>query len=462
MKKIKALLAVIAITVAAALILPAGAVQAASVSASFTKTSPDGDVRVEDMVKLELSLSADEEIGAVEAYIAYNSDVFEYISGPDCVLGGEGLLRVTDSGTSSYSTKRNYLLYFRASAVGDCKFSIRNNPEVYDANEGNAMSVSSQPLTLSVLAGTTASSDATLAQLKVGSAVLTPSFDPLIKDYNVRVENSLIKLAVSAVPNDPLASVTVEGADNLKEGSNRITVQVTAPDGTENKYVIYCVREEAPADEEKPAEEDTQEKQEDTDKNTKEASSDRHEQAFYITERDNRIMLIADTEYEMMESDAGIKIPNGFYKTSILISGYTVVAYSPVPDGTPEYLLVILKKDGSAPGLYVYDRMEKTIQRYGLMTSGEQAQDDESADEEAEKEVRDQEAYEKTINTLSTVIAVLSGVCMLLLIITIRLVFRRKGTAGRRGSSSETHESPRRGRSSRTSRNSSAEKRRRS
>ncbi len=461
MKKIKILLVVIAAMAGASILMPAEGAKAASVSALFTKTSPDGDIRVEDMVKLELSLTADEEIGAVEAYISYNSDVFEYISGPDCVLGGEGLLRITDSGTSTYSTKRNYLLYFSASAVGDSKFSIRNNPEIYDANEGNAMSVSSQPLTLSVLAGTTASSDATLAQLKVGSAVLTPSFDPLIKDYSVRVENSLIKLAVSAVPNDPLASVTVEGADNLKEGSNRITVQVTAPDGTENKYVIYCVREEAPADEEKAGQEDADDTKEASETKTKE-TSDGHTQAFYVTERDDRIMLIADTEYEMMESDAGIKIPDGFYRTSILVSGYTVAAYSPVPDGTPEYLLLILKKDGSAPGLYVYDRIEKTIQRYGLMTEGEQAEPAGTVDEDAEKDAPDEEAYEKTVNTLSTVIAVLSGVCMLLLIITIRLVFRRKGTAGRRESSSERRESPRRGRSSRTSRESSAEKRRRS
>ncbi|MBQ6090063.1 MAG: cadherin-like beta sandwich domain-containing protein [Lachnospiraceae bacterium] len=424
MKKIKALLALGIICAAMAVLVPSQHAQAASVTAEFTKVAPDSDVRVEDMVKLELRLNADVEIGAVELYISYNSDIFEYMMGPDCVLGGEGVLRISDSGTSTYSTKRNYLLYFQATAMGESKFSVRNNPEIYDANDEEAMSVSSQPLTISVLAGTTASSDATLSALKVGSAVLTPSFDPQIKDYNVRVENAFDKLAVSAVANDPLASVTVEGADDLKVGSNRITVVVSAPDGTENKYVIYCVREEAPEEEktEEPAE---QEKEPEPAKKSDPAPG-KHEQAFYVTQQDDRIMLIADTQYEMMSSDEGVKIPDGFYRTSILISGYTVAAFSPVPDGTPEYLLLILRKEGSEPGLYVYDRIEKTLQRYGI-TAGADTTVTEKDDKDKDEELPDKEAYDKTINTLTTVIAVLSGVCMLLIIIVIRIIFRRRG-----------------------------------
>ena len=424
MNKIKALLALGFICAVMAVFAPSHEAQAASVTAEFNKVAPDSDVMVEDMVKLELRLNADVEIGAVELYISYNSDIFEYMMGPDCVLGGEGVLRISDSGTSTYSTKRNYLLYFQATAMGESKFSVRNNPEIYDANEEEAMSVSSQPLTISVLAGTTASSDATLSALKVGSAVLTPSFDPQIKDYNVRVENAFDKLAVSAVANDPLASVTVEGADDLKVGSNRITVVVSAPDGTENKYVIYCVREEAPEEEKTEEPEESEKEPEKTSES--EAAPGKHEQAFYVTQQDDKIMLIADTQYEMMSSDEGVKIPDGFYRTSILISGYTVAAFSPVPDGTPEYLLLILRKEGSEPGLYIYDRIEKTLQRYGL-TAGEETpvQEEDKADKDGE--IPDKEAYDKTINTLTTVIAVLSGVCMLLIIIVIRIIFRRRG-----------------------------------
>ena len=438
MKKIKALLALGIICAAMAVLTPSQHAQAASVTAEFTKVAPDSDVRVEDMVKLELRLNADVEIGAVELYISYNSDIFEYMMGPDCVLGGEGVLRISDSGTSTYSTKRNYLLYFQATAMGESKFSVRNNPEIYDANDEEAMSVSSQPLTISVLAGTTASSDATLSALKVGSAVLTPSFDPQIKDYNVRVENAFDKLAVSAVANDPLASVTVEGADDLKVGSNRITVVVSAPDGTENKYVIYCVREEA-SEEEKTEEPAEPEKDPEPAKKSDPAPG-KHEQAFYVTQQDDRIMLIADTQYEMMSSDEGVKIPDGFYKTSILISGYTVVAFSPVPDGTPEYLLLILRKEGSEPGLYVYDRIEKTLQRYGI-TAGADTTVTEKDDKDKDEELPDKEAYDKTINTLTTVIAVLSGVCMLLIIIVIRIIFRRRGRSSNKREKSSSSRS---------------------
>ncbi|MCR5520831.1 MAG: cadherin-like beta sandwich domain-containing protein [Lachnospiraceae bacterium] len=440
MRKIKALFAVV-ITAVAVGLLPSGQAQAASVSAEFEKVSPTSDIRVEDMVKLELNLSADTEIGAVEAYISYNSDIFEYIMGPDCILGGEGILRISDSGTSTYSKKRNYLLYFQATAMGEGQFSIRNNPEIYDAVEEEAMSVSSQPLTLTVFAGTTASSDATLSELKVSSTVLSPSFDPQIKDYNVHVENSITKLAISAVANDPLASVRVEGADGLKVGSNRITIDVTAPDGTENKYVVYCVRDEAPEEEDGQeavdGEPETERKQP-----VKEEPAD-HEQAFYVIQKDDRIMLIADTQYQMMETDAGVKIPEGFYKTSILISGYTVTAFSPVAEGTPEYLLLILRKEGSEPGLYIYDRIEKTVQRYGLATDKAPAEHAEEKKENSE-EIPDPEAYEKTVSTLTTVIAVLSGVCMLLLIIVIRLVFRGRGTSRKKSSETPKRDTKRR------------------
>ena len=128
----------------------------------------------------------------------------------------------------------------------------------------------------------------------------------------------------------------------------------------------------------------------------------------------------------MMSSDEGVKIPDGFYRTSILISGYTVAAFSPVPDGTPEYLLLILRKEGSEPGLYVYDRIEKTLQRYGI-TAGADTTVTEKDDKDKDEELPDKEAYDKTINTLTTVIAVLSGVCMLLIIIVIRIIFRRRG-----------------------------------
>ncbi|MCR5828979.1 MAG: cadherin-like beta sandwich domain-containing protein [Lachnospiraceae bacterium] len=433
MKKIKTLFAVMLLMIGTVVVFPSLNARAASASTVFTKVAPDSDIRVEDMVKIELSMNGEVEIGAVESYISYNSDVFEYISGPDCVLGGEGVLRISDPGTSAYSTVRKYLLYFKAVAMGESEFSIRNNPEIYDANEGDAMSVSSQPLKLTVLAGTTASSDASLASLKVGSAVLSPSFDPLIKDYNVHVENSIEKLAVSAVANDPLAYVTVEGADSLKVGSNRITIDVSAPDGTENKYVIYCVRDEATS-EEKEKEEAVEEKDTKAEENkeTRDQSKE-HEQAFYVTEQGGKITLIADTQYEIMEAVENVTVPDNFYRTSILVSGYTIPAFSPVPQGTPEYLLIILRKEGSDPGLYVYDRIEKTIQRYGLTDRYEsQEKTEEKEKDEVDPEV--EAAHKKTIGTLTTVIAVLSGVCMLLILLIIRIVLRRRGSGSREGS----------------------------
>lgn len=405
-------------------LLPATGVHAASVSASFDIVSKNTEIAVEDMIKVELNLSADVEIGAIEAYISYDSNLLEYIAGPDCILGGEGVLRISDSGTDTYSSERTYLLYFSALSKGEAKLSIRDNPEIYDANESNLMSVSSQPLKFEIKSGTKVSDDATLASLKVGDATLTPSFDPAVKDYTVKVKSDVVKLAISAEPSDELASVRIEGNDSLEAGQNRITINVTAADGTENKYVLYAVKEEAARAEEQQQEDNTDEKTatgQDSQGSFEPVDTGEHRQAFYVEERDSQVVLIADTEYAVCGDAGQVTVPDGFVQTSVLISGYTLTAFMPESERVSEYLLLVLQKEGSEPGLYCYDRIEKTIQRYDIIKGASQAGETALTAQEAQ-ELTD--GYEKSLNNLTLVIAIVCAIAMALLIVVIRLIFK--------------------------------------
>lgn len=87
------------------------------------------------------------------------------------------------------------------------------------------------------------SDDVKLSDLKVDGDTIT-GFDPDVSSYDYgTIPNDKTSLEVTGTPEDPNATVTVEGNDNLQVGENTITVTVKAQDGTEGTYTITVTRE---------------------------------------------------------------------------------------------------------------------------------------------------------------------------------------------------------------------------
>ncbi|MBR5968634.1 MAG: cadherin-like beta sandwich domain-containing protein, partial [Lachnospiraceae bacterium] len=214
---------------------------AASAAIAFEKDLET--VRVDDVVTVTLKLTADAIIGTFEGYISYNSDVLDFVTGPETIVGGEGILKINDSDPDARFNERSYLIFFKATGIGSCDIKMRGNPEIYQAETDFPMSVSSSPLTIDVLASQKASSDASLAAMKISPGTLTPGFSPEIFEYSVTVPFETTTLLVSAVTSDAKANVKIEGNDELDVGQNRVLLLVTAEDGSMNKYVIYAARE---------------------------------------------------------------------------------------------------------------------------------------------------------------------------------------------------------------------------
>jgi formylglycine-generating enzyme required for sulfatase activity len=94
--------------------------------------------------------------------------------------------------------------------------------------------------------------ESTLAGLELNSGSLSPSFAASIMDYSVSVMNSTNSIKLTLTVSDAIAKVKVNGGDvvsgavsaaiPLNVGSNTITVQVTAPDGTFNSYTVVVTR----------------------------------------------------------------------------------------------------------------------------------------------------------------------------------------------------------------------------
>ena len=94
----------------------------------------------------------------------------------------------------------------------------------------------------------TLSSDAPLSALTLSQGSLSPSFTSGTLAYTASVSNSVSSLVVTPTVNDANATATVNGASpatpvTLTVGSNTVTVQVTAQDGTTTQnYTVTVTR----------------------------------------------------------------------------------------------------------------------------------------------------------------------------------------------------------------------------
>jgi len=91
--------------------------------------------------------------------------------------------------------------------------------------------------------------NANLSDLTIDNAALKPSFSKYITNYSSRVVSTIENIEVAAAAEFPSATVTINGQDSpsiiaLKEGTNRITIQVISHDGSTIKdYEMEVYRE---------------------------------------------------------------------------------------------------------------------------------------------------------------------------------------------------------------------------
>lgn len=409
------------------LLLPNVEVKAASVGITFDLGGEA--IKTEDSFSVSILLSSEEPIGNFEGYITYNSDILTYVDGPSCVTGGSGILKISDQVLSSSSNQRKYVLQFEASGRGYCEFGLGNDAEVYDADNISRLPVSSTVLGFEVGASEGASADAGLSSLKISPGTLEPEFSPNVKEYNTTID--VDKLIVSAIPESPEASVTVTGNADLSFGQNRVVILVTAEDGSEQKYIIYAVREEvkiteavSPQATVRPDLTPTQEPK----KVSEEGVSHSFPQAFEAYEEDGNVLIQGGFRYQVLEENDKLQLPSGYEKTSLKINGISVTAYAPEQHQESEFFLMLLQREGSEAGIYRYDRTEKTIQRF----SGNGSSQNNNSQETSTSDVTVKAAadYEQNISTLSIIVAVLCGVCAILTIGLIRYYMKAKGLQG--------------------------------
>ena len=79
--------------------------------------------------------------------------------------------------------------------------------------------------------------------LAIKDELISPPFDSSITNYKVEISNNITSLNVLAIPENEESKVIIQGKENLKIGSNLITVKLTAPNVfTKKEYKIDVIR----------------------------------------------------------------------------------------------------------------------------------------------------------------------------------------------------------------------------
>lgn len=75
---------------------------------------------------------------------------------------------------------------------------------------------------------------------------LDTEFHKNVTEYEAAsfIASNIDSINIEAIPENPDASVSIRGANNLKEGLNRISIAVTAPSGSTMNYRIYVEKDE--------------------------------------------------------------------------------------------------------------------------------------------------------------------------------------------------------------------------
>jgi len=378
-------------------------VKAASVNIDIT--ADKNPVTVGDTVYVYLNISSDTMFGDVEANLVYNEEILEYKGGVSFITGSSGFLRISDINISEGAKSRKYALEFKALKVGTCEIDFTGSIMVYDYESGLPMPVSSNILELEVIPQQTASDNANLFSLKISPGELNPPFDKEVYSYSANVGYDTEKLIVVALPEDERTEIRITGNDLLEEGENKVVVTVIAESGKKKEYTINVTKESAPIDEH----------------DTNPIIPDDRHGTFELVRIDNEIFAVYEGKYKLIEPGENVKIPEGYKKTRTIISGISIEVYAPEQIDS-DFLLIYAENELGEANFYRYDKVERTLQRY----VDEQVPTYEPVETEEEEAMTSYE-YRSNLNKAAIIIALLSTVCVLLMILSISLYVKLRG-----------------------------------
>ena len=398
-------------------VVPVKSVEAAS--ATITLTTDNEEIHAGDTVEVKLTIRADAAIGDFEAFLSYDDTIFEFYSAASCITGGAGFLKVSDIGASPSAQERTYRIWFKALTQGNCEVALYDRPVVYCYTDGTEMSVTGVNKIFSVLPSFLASDNNYLSALYVvdnqpKTVELSPAFSREVQTYHGEVPFEATMLIVSAIAEDSLANVKVEGGKNLEVGSNEIQISVIAENGFRQIYTIYINRAEY--------QESSAAESEENSADTSKIPEGIYNPGIVFEAKEEQVLVTEYHTYTVCDKPENLSLPDGYVPISLVINDIQTTAYTRQGANSEEFLLLVLKNDAGEVNWYRYDKTEQTLQRVNeeeyVIT-----QVIESNDESLKAAIAE---YQMSQFMLTFAVALLIGICLLLLGVILWLCIQRK------------------------------------
>ena len=116
----------------------------------------------------------------------------------------------------------------------------------YAADTDDEISVASGDLEMRIMNKREASSDSSLANLKVAGGKLVPQFSKSVLDYTVNVGEDVDNITIGVDTSDANSGYSFirDYSDKLRTGKNKIEIVVKAEDGSKTTYTITVIKAE--------------------------------------------------------------------------------------------------------------------------------------------------------------------------------------------------------------------------
>ncbi len=455
-------------------------------TASVTIAVSASSIQVGDSVTVSVRVSSGNTIGSYSMAVTYDSSVLEYTGGSG--NGGGGTVLIAGYGDGS-ATSLSASLTFRAIANGSTTVTTSGG-EAYGWDE-STLDISHAGATIRVVApaasttaasgdnqssdasGTTASSnvDTTLKSLEISPGTLEPSFSSTVTSYTVSLPEDTTSIIVSAVANNPNATVSVSHNDDLEPGANKTYIVVTGEDGSQRTYVlnINCGDVEDAGTIEINGVAYVFATDADMENVTipegySMAEAAYGESTISVYESSNHLLQIvyllneegegqwfrydadaqaflsyvefmaASNRYIILDVPEGVAIPEGYAAVEMDIQGISVTVYE--KDGNAEFVLVYATNLYDDAGFYVYDTVESTFQRF----VEQEPAVEETIEDATEEDVETEASAADQLRRLRILLYVLCGVSVVLLGIVIGMWkgFRKSRSWNEDGSEDES------------------------
>ena len=301
-----------------------------------------------EQFEVEILVTTDVTLGDFEGYLTYDDSMIEYVTGPSCITGGGGMLKIADIGATKTNTTRKYVLRFCAVNQGTVELSFYDTPMVYAYETGLTMSVFSNLLSLNIFPSKDASSDSSLKSLRVNPGRLSPAFSAEEMTYEVTIPYENESIIISAATADAKASVNVYHNTGLLVGLNQVEVVVTAENETETVYVIYVTREEEIKEPEV----------------TPEAKPE-IQQGIHLKEVEKeKVVLSAYTDFTIYIKADDVPAPTGYEEVLVDIAGMKVRGFAKREEKNHTFYILVAEEEDGSTAYYRYDSIGQTIQRF--------------------------------------------------------------------------------------------------